>query len=111
MTKEQIYSSYTRKAVELLGKQIRLGRKQRKWTEKELAQRAGLSRATLEKIEKGDPSVTIGHAFELASLVGLRLFDAESPRLASHIARTEDKLAVLPSAVRKPGKAPADDDF
>ncbi len=49
MTKDRIYSSYTREAASLLGKQIRLGRKQRKWTEQELAERAGLSRATLRK--------------------------------------------------------------
>ena len=42
MTKDRIYSSYTREAASLLGKQIRLGRKQRKWTEQELAERAGL---------------------------------------------------------------------
>jgi transcriptional regulator with XRE-family HTH domain len=111
MVKERIYSSYTREAAVLLGKQIRLGRIQRKWTEHELAERAGLSRATLQKIEKGDPSVAIGRVFEVASLVGVRLFDEQSPRLASHIARTEDKLALLPSTVRKPGKAPVDDDF
>lgn len=111
MAKDRIYSSYTREAVALLGKQIRLGRIQRKWTEHELAERAGLSRATLQKIEKGDPSVAIGRVFEVASLVGVRLFDPESARLSSHIARTEDKLALLPSAVRKPGKARVDDDF
>jgi transcriptional regulator with XRE-family HTH domain len=111
MAKDRIYSSYTREAASLLGKQIRLGRKQRKWTEQELAQRAGLSRATLQKIEKGDLSVALGLVFEVASLVGVRLFDPDSARLASHIARTDDKLALLPSAVRKPGKAPVDDDF
>jgi transcriptional regulator with XRE-family HTH domain len=35
----------------LLAKQIQLGRKQRKWTEHELADRAGISRATLQKTE------------------------------------------------------------
>jgi len=111
MAKDKIYSSYTREAAVLLGKQIRLGRIQRKWTEHELAERAALARATLQKIEKGDPSVAIGRVFEVASLVGVRLFDDQSARLASHIARTDDKLAVLPSAVRKSGKTPVDDDF
>jgi len=111
MTKDRIYSSYTREAASLLGKQIRLGRKQRKWTEQELAERAGLSRATLQKVEKGDLSVALGLVFEVASLVGVPLFDSGSARLASHIARTDDKLALLPSAVRKPGKVPVDDDF
>ena len=111
MVKNRIYSSYTLKATSLLGKQIRLGRIKRKWTEYELAERAGISRATLQKIEKGDPSVTLGRVFEAAALVGIPLFDSEPRRLASHIDRTDDKLALLPSAVRKPGKAHVDDDF
>ena len=108
--KDRTYSRYTREAVVLLGKQVRLGRKQRKWTEHELAERAGIARATLQKIEKGDVSVAIGLVFEVAALVGVRLFDQEASTLVSHIARTDDKLAVLPRSVRKPGKA-VDDDF
>ena len=111
MTKDRTYSSYTCEAAVLLGKQIRLGRKQRKWTEHELAERAGVSRATLQKIEKGDLSVAIGLAFEVAALVGVRLFDAQLATLTGHIARTEDQLAVLPSAVRRPRKQAVDDDF
>lgn len=111
MAKDRVYSRYTREAAALLGRQIRLGRKERKWTESELAGRGGISRATLQKIEKGDLSVAIGLVFEMAALVGVPLFDVESARLASHISRTEDKLALLPSAVRKPRKLPVDDDF
>ena len=108
--KDRTYSRYTREAVVLLGKQVRLGRKQRKWTEHELAERAGIARATLQKIEKGDVSVASGLVFEVAALVGVKLFDQEASTLVSHIARTDDKLAVLPGSVRKPGKT-VDDDF
>lgn len=94
----------------MLGKQVQLGRKQRKWTEHELADRAGISRATLQKIEKGDLNVAIGLVFEVAALVGVKLFDEERSSLATHVARTEDKLALLPSAVRKSRKT-VDDDF
>ncbi|MGB5466715.1 MAG: helix-turn-helix transcriptional regulator [Sedimenticolaceae bacterium] len=111
MAKDRAYFSYTREAAVLLGRQIRLGRKQRKWTERELAERAGISRATLQKIEKGDLSVAIGLAFEVAALVGVRLFDPEPSTLAHHIARIEDQLALLPSAVRRPRKHAIDDDF
>jgi hypothetical protein len=48
--------------------------------------------------------------FEVAALVGVRLFDQEASTLVSHIARTDDKLAVLPRSVRKPREA-VDDDF
>ena len=110
MARERTYSRYTREAATLLAKQIRLGRKQRKWTEHELAERAGISRATLQKIEKGDLSVAIGLVFEVAVLVGVPLFDEESGPLTAYIARTDDKLALLPSTVRKRRKM-VDDEF
>jgi transcriptional regulator with XRE-family HTH domain len=110
IVKGRIYSKYTREAGTLLGKLVRLGRKQRKWTEHELADRAGVSRATLQKIEKGDLNVAIGLVFEVAALVGVKLFDEERSSLVTHLARTDDKLALLPSAVRKRRKA-VDDDF
>jgi len=111
MSKERVYSRYTREAATLLSKQIRLGRKQRKWTEHELADRAGISRATLQKIEKGDPRVAIGLVFEAAVLVGVPLFDQEPGSLSAHIDRADDdKLALLPAAVRKRG-TPVDDEF
>ncbi len=111
MTKGRAYSRYTRVASDLLGKLVRLGRKERKWTEQELAGRAGISRATLQKIEKGDLSVAIGLVFEVAALVGVKLFDDEQSSLVSHIARADDKLALLPSAVRKRRKTMVDDEF
>lgn len=110
MAKERTYSRYTREAATLLARQIQLGRKQRKWTEHELAGRAGISRATLQKIEKGDLSVAVGLVFEVAALVGVTLFDAQGGSLAGHIARTDDKLALLPSAMRSRRK-PVDDEF
>ena len=110
MTRERVYSRYTREAASLLARQIRIGRKKRNWTERELAARAGISRATLQKIEKGDLRVAIGLVFEAAVLVGVPLFDEEPGSLAAHIARIDEKLALLPRATRKRGK-PVDDDF
>jgi transcriptional regulator with XRE-family HTH domain len=110
MVKERVYSRYTHEATTLLAMKIRLGRKQRKWTEHDLADRAGISRATLQKIEKGDLSVAIGLVFEVAALVGVALFDEDHGSLASHIAHTEDKLALLPKSVRFSRKT-VDDDF
>jgi transcriptional regulator with XRE-family HTH domain len=104
------YSSYAREAMSLLGKRIRLARKQRRWSEHELAERAGIARATLQKIERGDPGCRIGLVFELAALVGVTLFEPELPGLARQHERVEDKLALLPKAVRSPSEA-VDDDF
>ena len=110
MSTPRTYSRHTREALALLGKQIRLGRKQRRWSETELAERAGIARATLQKIEKGDPGSSIGLVFEVAVLVGVPLFDAELPELARQHALVDDKLALLPRAVHTSRKA-VDDAF
>lgn len=103
------YSRATQEATELLGKLIRLGRKERKMTESDLAGRAGISRATLQKIERGDLKCEIGLFFEVATLVGVKLFEAESSTLSMHLGRIDDKLALLPHSVRTSMRV--DDDF
>ena len=59
------YLRQTRDAAEMLGKLIRLGRKERKMTEEDLSGRAGISRRTLQKIERGDLKCEIGLVFEV----------------------------------------------
>jgi len=103
------YSRYTREATKLLGQMIKLGRIERKITAQDLADRAGISRGLLQRVEKGDLKCEIGVVFELAALVGVKLFDADTSSLAAHLSRTEDKLALLPKHVRKT-KA-VDDEF
>ena len=108
--RKRTYSRATREATELLGKLIRLGRKERKMTENELAGRAGISRATLQKIEHGDLKCEVGLFFEVATLVGVKLFGAEDSQAVSmHLGRINDKLALLPQSVRTSVKV--DDDF
>jgi transcriptional regulator with XRE-family HTH domain len=96
------YSPRTIEAAELLGTQIRIGRLERRWTVQELAKRVGVSVVTLRKIERGDPSVGLGVAFEAATLTGVPLFDEDRSRLSAELRRSADRLAVLPSRARKP---------
>lgn len=102
-------SPLTLEAVKLLGASVRLGRRQRHWTVAELAERVGVSEATMLKVEHGDPGVRLGIAFEAAALVGVPLFDEDRSRRALEAARVEDRLAVLPQRMRQP--AEVDDDF
>jgi transcriptional regulator with XRE-family HTH domain len=104
------YSRLTKDALTLLGAQVRLARKQRRMTEVELAERAGIARSTLQLIEKGDPRVDIGLVFEAATLAGVNLFVPETSSLAPQIERLEDKLALLPRAIRRP-KGTVNDEF
>ncbi len=108
--KERAYSRYSVEAVELLGKLIQLARKERKMSESDLADRAGIARSTLQKIERGDLTSEIGLVFEVATIVGLKLFDADSGLLTLQIERADDKIALLPKAVHKSKKS-VDDDF
>ena len=110
MKKTRAYSKYTTEAVALLSQQIKLERKRRKWSELELAERAGISRATLQKIEKGEKSCAIGIVFEVAAIVGITLFESDQQPLARHIERTQEMLSLLPKRIRT-NKKVIDDDF
>lgn len=110
MIKQRTYSKYAKEAAFLLGQQIKLGRKERQWSEQNLAERAGISRATLQKIEAGEMSPSIGLVFEVAALVGVPLFARESRAIATSIELTEGKISLLPKRIRSKTKA-VDDDF
>lgn len=110
MAKKRIFSNYAKEAALLLGQQIKLDRKKRKWSEANLAERAGISRRTLQKIEAGEMTPAIGLVFEVASLVGVPLFEQESQRLSTSIDLTQSKIALLPKRIREQTKV-ADDDF
>lgn len=87
---------------------MRLARLQRRWTADELAERIGAHRETVAKIERGDPTVGLGVAFEAASLLGVVLFDPDDDRRAIELRRISDQLALLPQRARAPR---VDDDF
>ena len=103
------YSRYSRDAGALLGALIRAARKERGLSAQEVAERAGISRGLLQRIEKGNLRCAIGAVFEVAAIVGVRLFDADETTLARHLNQTRDKLALLPKSVRKPRTTVRDD--
>jgi transcriptional regulator with XRE-family HTH domain len=67
----------SRDALKLLAQIVRRGRIERRLTTQELADRAGISRGLVQRIERGDPGCAIGAVFETAAIVGVRLFDAD----------------------------------
>ena len=103
------HSRYSRDAAALLGALIREGRNERNLTAQELADRAGISRGLLQRIEKGNLKCEIGAAFEVATLVGVKLFDADESALTKYLHQTREKLALLPKSVRKKPRAVHDD--
>jgi len=54
-----------------LGENLKLARLRRCLSAEMVAQRAGISRATLHKIEKGTPSVAMGNYFMVLHVLGI----------------------------------------
>lgn len=105
------YSRVNLQALELLAKMIRAGRVERKMTAQELAERAGISRPLLRRIENADPGCAIGAVFEAAAIAGVPLFGDEPGRVQSEDSALIEKLSLLPKRVRKPPKRVLRDDF
>jgi len=106
----QPYSRYSSDAVKLMGGLIRVARKERKLTTQNIAERAGISRGLVQRIEKGDMKCSIGAVFEVAAILGVKLFDAEETTLSRHIRHNEDRLTLLPKSIRHKTRV-IDDDF
>ena len=74
-----------------LGRRIRARREQQKVTATDAAEAAGMSRVTLHRVEKGEPSVTMGAYLGALSALGLSL-EVREPEAAF--------ASALPAVVR-----------
>lgn len=100
----RVYSRTVRHVAELLGSQVREARIERRWTVRDLAERAGISTSTLQKVERGDPSVALGVALDVATLVGVPLFHEDRATLEAELERRRDRLTLLPRRIRTPAE-------
>jgi transcriptional regulator with XRE-family HTH domain len=96
------YSRQNLEALELLAQMIRASRIDRKMSAQEMADRAGISRPLLRRIERGDPSCAIGSVFEVATIAGVPLFGGEPDRLQTQRSALTEILSLLPQRARKP---------
>jgi transcriptional regulator with XRE-family HTH domain len=103
-------SRSARLAAQLLGTEIAQGRRERRWTVEQLAQRCGVSPTTVRKVERGDSGVAVGTVFELAVLTSVPLFSDKPDELSGLLVTSRDRLALLPKRVREP-RRPVNDDF
>ena len=62
-----------RASITEIGELIACARKEKQWTQQELARRIGVSRMTVVRIEKGAPEVATGWYLTAAWLLGLSL--------------------------------------
>jgi transcriptional regulator with XRE-family HTH domain len=103
-------SRYAGNALTLLADTIRTARVEQRMSQAVLAERAGISRALLSRIEHADRGCAIGSVFEVAAILRVPLFGLDGPSLAQAAARAADRLTLLPAVVRRP-RTPVDDDF
>ena len=66
----QLLPACTRQLI-VFGENLKLARLRRRLTSEMVAQRAGISRATLHKIESGNPAVAMGNYFKVLHILGL----------------------------------------
>lgn len=111
MRKEHSYSPPALDAVLVLGLQIASARRARRWSQGDLAERAGTSVNTLRSVEQGAPTVAIGIFFDLAVLLGVDLYGTEPGDMAALVTRGRERLALLPSRVRARSTSEVEEDF
>ena len=70
--RKQVHFPKHRKIFDQLGENIKLARKRRSLTMVQVSERASISRVTLTKIEKGDPTVVMGAYFNVLRVLGLQ---------------------------------------
>jgi transcriptional regulator with XRE-family HTH domain len=58
-------------AIERLGRNIARARKRRRFKQSELAEKAGISKVTMQSVERGAPTTGIGNYFACAWALGL----------------------------------------
>src|SRR6266568_4813485 len=97
------------RALRKLGHDIRDARRRRRIPVAILAQRASISRMTLNKVEKGDPGVSLGAYATVLFALGMaeRLADVADPRHDTvGLELEEERLPkrIRLSGRRKPGK-------
>ena len=95
----------------MLGQMVRKARIDRQLSTLNVAERAGISRGLLRRIEAGDPGCTIGAVFEVAAIVGVRLFDAEQATISQAIESNREVMTLLPKSIRSPRTEVVKDDF
>lgn len=60
-----------KKVLSILGENLTLAMKRRGITQEMMHSRTGISKPTLRKISKGDPSVSLGHYVNVLAVLGL----------------------------------------
>ena len=94
--------------LEGLGSNLKLARLRRKYSAETVAQRAGISRKTLYRVERGDPAVALGIYARVMQALGLEqdlalvAVDDVLGRKLQDAALPNARRAAIPKAVASP---------
>jgi transcriptional regulator with XRE-family HTH domain len=83
-----------------LGERLKLARKRRKLSNAVVAQRAGISRTSLYKVEAGSPGATLGTYLRVLAVLGLE-GDINTLAADDRVGRKLQDLALTPSPRRR----------
>lgn len=89
-----------------LGERIKLARLRRKLSNVVVAQRSGISRSSLYKVEAGDPGATLGTYVRVLAVLGLE-GDIGSLAADDKVGRRLQDLALMPSPAKPRQRQPA----
>jgi len=94
-----------RRAVRKLGQDIRDARLRRRISTAVMAERASISRTTLNKIEKGEPGVSLGNYANVLFVLGMaeRLGDLADARTDTVGLELDEER--LPQRIRRPSQS------
>lgn len=96
---EQFLPSDVRRLLRTYGQRVRTARIRRRWSQAELAERIGVERRTVSRMESGDPGVRLG-----ALLTALWILDLW--RTAQNVADpAADKVGMFLDKQRQPKRA------
>ena len=88
------------KLLSSLGERLKLARMRRKLSSSVVAQRAGISRSSLYKVEAGDPGATLGSYLRVMAVLGLE-GDIHSLAADDKVGRKLQDLALDQSAASR----------
>lgn len=107
-----VMSPTARDAVTVFGARVKMARHDHGWTQRDLAERAGVSQRTVATIELGSPATSIGNAFNIAVAAGVPLFGTDDPRVLEAMGTYErERAALMPKRVRYQEMPDVDTDF
>ena len=94
-----------RRALRKLGQDIRDARLRRRIPTAVMAERASISRTTLNKIEKGDPGVSLGNYANVLFVLGMAERLGELADVKTDIVGLELEEERLPQRIRRPRRS------